>query len=133
MDMSMCIRTVCRAPTNHYYDKPLPPLPYCGAFNIETELVPELLFSRPTILPDLHTLDFIKHVADTFTSVITTQYFFLHVFTVNTSGLCTQLSIFTKALSCSYLLLSIDYMVHAHLFTRTTAKTTTQEESQSHS
>lgn len=53
MEMSMGIRTVCRAPTNHYYNKPLPPLPYYGAFNIETELVPKPLFSRPTFLPPM--------------------------------------------------------------------------------
>lgn len=50
MDMSMGIRTVCRAPTNYYYDKPLPPLP-CGAFDIEIEPVPQPLFNRPTVLP----------------------------------------------------------------------------------
>lgn len=51
MDMSIGIRTVCRAPTNYYYDKPLPPTPYSNALDIELELVPEPLFSRPTILP----------------------------------------------------------------------------------
>lgn len=49
--MHMGIRTVCRAPTNHYYDKPLPPVPYSDAFDIEVELVPKPLFSRPTVLP----------------------------------------------------------------------------------
>ncbi|XPS74320.1 hypothetical protein M3J09_006439 [Ascochyta lentis] len=51
MDRSMGIRTVCRAPTNYYYDKPLPPLPSYGAYSIETEFVPKPLFSRPTVLP----------------------------------------------------------------------------------
>lgn len=51
MDMSVGIRTVCRAPTNYYYDKPLPPTPYSDALDIEMELVPEPLFSRPLILP----------------------------------------------------------------------------------
>ncbi|KAF2631751.1 hypothetical protein BU25DRAFT_195979 [Macroventuria anomochaeta] len=51
--MSMGIRTVCRAPTNYYYDKPLPALPYGDAFDIDTELVPKPLFSRPTILPPI--------------------------------------------------------------------------------
>jgi hypothetical protein len=53
MDMSTGIRTVCRAPTNHYYDKPLPPLPYGNAHDIEMELVPRPLFSRPTVLPPI--------------------------------------------------------------------------------
>lgn len=51
MDMHTGIRTVCRAPTNYYYDKPLPPVPYGNAFDIEVELVPKPLFSRPTVLP----------------------------------------------------------------------------------
>ncbi|KAF1361721.1 hypothetical protein EJ07DRAFT_153937 [Lizonia empirigonia] len=51
MDMSVGIRTLCRTPTNHYYDKPLPPLPSYGIFDIETELVPKPLFSRLTVLP----------------------------------------------------------------------------------
>lgn len=49
--MYLGIRTVCRTPTNYYYDKPLPPVPYRDGFDIETELVPEPLFSRPTMLP----------------------------------------------------------------------------------
>lgn len=49
--MYMGIRTVCRAPTNYYYDKPLPPAPSGDAFDIEVELVPKPLFTRPTILP----------------------------------------------------------------------------------
>ncbi|KAH6644059.1 hypothetical protein C7974DRAFT_13451 [Boeremia exigua] len=51
MGSNLGIRTVCRAPTNHFYDKPLPPLPYGDAFDIEVELVPKPLFSRPTVLP----------------------------------------------------------------------------------
>lgn len=51
MGMHMGIRTVCRAPTNHYFDKPLPPLPYSSAFDIEVELVPRPLFSRPSVVP----------------------------------------------------------------------------------
>ncbi|KAJ4984695.1 hypothetical protein SVAN01_09809 [Stagonosporopsis vannaccii] len=51
MDMHTGIRTVCRAPTNHYYNKQLPPLPYSDAIDIEIELVPKPLFSRPTVLP----------------------------------------------------------------------------------
>lgn len=51
MEMYLGIRTVCRTPTNYYYDKPLPPVPYGDAFDIEIELVPEPLFSRPTVLP----------------------------------------------------------------------------------
>lgn len=47
----MGIRTVCRAPTNYYYDKPLPSLPTYSSFDIETELVPKPFFSRPVILP----------------------------------------------------------------------------------
>ncbi len=50
METDMGIRTVCRAPTNYYYDNPLPSSPY-AAFDIETELVPKPLFSRPTVLP----------------------------------------------------------------------------------
>lgn len=49
--MSMGIRTVCRAPTNYYYDKPLPSLPAYDSFDIETELVPKPFFSRPIVLP----------------------------------------------------------------------------------
>lgn len=51
MDMSVGIRTLGQTPTNHYYDKPLPPVPSYGIFDIETELVPKPLFSRPTVLP----------------------------------------------------------------------------------
>lgn len=42
---------MCRTPTNYCFDKPLPPVPYGYAFNVETELVPEQLFRRPTVLP----------------------------------------------------------------------------------
>ena len=49
--MHMGIRTVCRAPTNYYYDKPLPLVPYGDAYDIETELVPKPHFIRPTVLP----------------------------------------------------------------------------------
>ncbi|KAF1931607.1 uncharacterized protein M421DRAFT_417369 [Didymella exigua CBS 183.55] len=51
MEMYLGIRTVCRTPTNYYYDKPLPPVPYGDGFAIETELIPKPLFSRPTVLP----------------------------------------------------------------------------------
>lgn len=51
MEMYLGIRTVCRTPTNYYYDKPLSPKLYRAGFDIETELVPEPLFSRPTMLP----------------------------------------------------------------------------------
>lgn len=51
MEMHLGLRTVCRTPVNYYYDKPLPPVPYGDAFDIETERVPEPLCSRPTVLP----------------------------------------------------------------------------------
>ena len=51
MEMYLGIRTVCRTPTNYYYDKPLPPVPHGDAFDIETKLVSEPSFSKPTVLP----------------------------------------------------------------------------------
>lgn len=55
MEMYLGIRTVCRTPTNYYYDKSLPPVPHGDAYEFETELVPKPPFRRPTVLPPTRT------------------------------------------------------------------------------
>ncbi|KAL1609613.1 hypothetical protein SLS59_001120 [Nothophoma quercina] len=106
MDMHMGIRTVCRAPTNYYYDKPLPPVPYGDAYDIETELADSTasntrsLRSRGTTIADLRTLRvFSKHVENAISEVIAAQHIVVDLFYVDAVELGTDITVLSEALA----------------------------------